>query len=229
MIFQNPDSSLNPRMRAGKIVAEPLKTFSGLADEEIRRRVDELLVSVGLPADIAARFPNELSGGERQRISIARALAAAPELLILDEPTSALDVSVQAQTLNLLLSLQRDLGLTYLFLSHDIAVVSLLADDVATMYQGRLCEIGPADCVLSHPRHPYTQALVRAAGELESNGIGLLADPETATVGHSSGCPFAARCPLREPRCFREIPAMQPLGDGVVAACHVAGDHPQSD
>jgi len=162
MVFQNPDSSLNPRMRVGAIVREPLRTFGHSSENESQRQVAELFSAVGLPPSLVERFPLELSGGERQRVSIARALAARPQLLILDEPTSALDVSVQAQTVNLLLALQRDLGLAYLFLSHDLALVSRIADDIAILRRGKVCEIGPCDETLATPRHAYTRELLEA-------------------------------------------------------------------
>ena len=163
MVFQNPDSSLNPRMRAGSIVAEPLRTFAGLRGAQAEHRVHELLRSVGLEAGVAVQYPHELSGGERQRISIARALAAEPRLLVLDEPTSALDVSAQARVLNVLVELQRSLGLAYLFLSHDIALVAQVADEIMVLRDGAICEHGLATRVLAAPEHPYTRELLGAA------------------------------------------------------------------
>jgi peptide/nickel transport system ATP-binding protein len=161
MVFQDPFASLNPRLRIGAIIAEGMRALG--QREGIPERIAELLEQVGLRADMATRYPHEFSGGQRQRIAIARALAVNPKLIVCDEPTSALDVSVQAQIINLLLDLQQKLGLAYLFITHNMAVVDYMADDVAVMYKGKIVEIGSADNVLGNPRHAYTQALLSAA------------------------------------------------------------------
>jgi len=214
MIFQDPYASLNPRWRVREIVGEPLRH---LPKPERRERVGEHLVQVGLSRDDAERYPHEFSGGQRQRISIARALAGEPDLLVCDEPTSALDVSVQAQILNLMAALQERLGLTYLFISHNLAVVSLVADRVGVMYFGRIVELAPAADIFTRPRHPYTQMLLDAVPDL-----GMTGKPRTPVRGEvpnplapPSGCAFHPRCPYANERCRVEVP--QTL-NGV--ACH---------
>jgi peptide/nickel transport system ATP-binding protein len=211
MIFQDPYASLNPRWRVRDIVAEPLRILKTKAD------VGDLLRQVGLAPEDAERYPHEFSGGQRQRISIARALAGEPDLLVCDEPTSALDVSVQAQILNLMTELQRRLGLTYVFISHNLAVVSQVADRVGVMYLGRIVEIAPATRIFSRPRHPYTRMLLDAVPDLTLSG-----KPRTPVAGEvpnplapPSGCAFHPRCPYANDRCRREKPA---LIDDV--ACH---------
>jgi peptide/nickel transport system ATP-binding protein len=215
MIFQDPYASLNPRWRVRKIIAEPLGFLNGGIPH--RERVAELLLQVGLSADDAERYPHEFSGGQRQRISIARALAGEPELLICDEPTSALDVSVQAQILNLMADLQDRLGLTYLFISHNLAVVSLVADRVGVMYLGKIVELAPVAQLFTAPRHPYTRMLLDAVPDL-----GMTGKPRTPVAGEvpnplapPSGCAFHPRCPHANERCRREVPR---LIDDV--ACH---------
>jgi peptide/nickel transport system ATP-binding protein len=222
MIFQDPYASLNPRWRVRDIVAEPIRAF-GLARSRRaeRDRVAELLTQVGLGAGDGARFPHEFSGGQRQRISIARALSSNPEFLVCDEPTSALDVSVQAQILNLMKRLQRDLGLTYLFISHNLAVVDHLSDRVGVMYLGRLVEEAPARELFRRPRHPYTRLLLDTVPDLAMTGRGH--GPVRGEVPNPldppSGCPFHPRCPHADDRCRRETPAM--LQDGPTrVACH---------
>ena len=204
MIFQDPYASLNPRWRIRKIVEEPIKLLG------TKQRYEDLLVQVGLSADDGERYPHEFSGGQRQRISIARALAGEPDLLICDEPTSALDVSVQAQILNLMAELQRRLGLTYVFISHNLAVVSQIADRVGVMYLGRLVELGAASGIFSRPRHPYTRMLLDAVPDLEMSG-----KPRTPVAGEvpnplapPPGCTFHPRCPHANERCRREVPAV---------------------
>jgi peptide/nickel transport system ATP-binding protein len=211
MIFQDPYASLNPRWRVRDIIAEPMKAL------KTRKPVGELLVQVGLSPDDADKYPHEFSGGQRQRISIARALAGEPELLICDEPTSALDVSVQAQILNLMAELQQRLGLTYLFISHNLAVVSLVADRVGVMYSGRIVELAPAAQIFSRPRHPYTRMLLDAVPDLDMSGR-----PRTPVAGEvpnplapPPGCAFHPRCPHANERCKVEAP---PYADGI--ACH---------
>ncbi|MBV6698490.1 ABC transporter ATP-binding protein [Kitasatospora aureofaciens] len=233
IVFQDPMASLDPRMPVGDIVAEPLHAQH--ADRaEIARRVPELLRQVGLDPDHATRYPHQFSGGQRQRISIARALAVRPKLLVLDEPVSALDVSIQAGVLNLLQSLKAELGLSYLFVSHDLSVIRHLADRVSVMYLGRTVEQGEVSAVFDRPRHPYTRALLSAvplpdpAAERARDRILLAGDPPSPTQRHT-GCPFRARCPvyarLAEPgaraRCEQEKPAL--AGDGHQAACHFPG------
>ena len=212
MIFQDPYASLNPRWRVRKIVNEPLMFLDGGG-----KPVAELLRQVGLSPDDADRYPHEFSGGQRQRISIARALAGEPDLLICDEPTSALDVSVQAQILNLMADLQERLGLTYLFISHNLAVVSLIADRVGVMYLGRIVELAGAAELFARPRHPYTRMLLDAVPDL-----GMSGKPRTPVAGEvpnplapPAGCTFHPRCRYANERCRREVPQ---LLDSV--ACH---------
>ena len=211
MIFQDPYASLNPRWRVHDIVAEPIRALG------TSNRVEELLVQVGLSPDDGEKYPNEFSGGQRQRISIARALAGEPDFLICDEPTSALDVSVQAQILNLMTDLQRRLGLTYLFISHNLAVVSQVADRVGVMYFGRVVELAPAAQLFTRPRHPYTRMLLDAVPDL-----GMSGKPRTPVAGEvpnplapPSGCSFHPRCPYANERCRTEVP--QVIND---VACH---------
>ncbi|AYD63219.1 dipeptide ABC transporter ATP-binding protein [Achromobacter sp. B7] len=221
MIFQDPYASLNPRWRVGRIIAEPMLTHTTMTPAERVARVSELLLQVGLdPAD-QGRYPHQFSGGQRQRISIARALAVNPEFLVCDEPTSALDVSVQAQVLNLMKDLQRKLGLTYLFISHNLAVVHHVADRVGVMYLGRMVEVAPRDELFARPRHPYTRMLLEAIPDI--NGAGK---PRTAVAGEvpnplnpPSGCTFHPRCPHANDRCRAEAPVAMLTGASVVA-CH---------
>jgi peptide/nickel transport system ATP-binding protein len=222
MIFQDPYASLNPRWRVSDIIAEPLRAF-GLAEgrKEILDRVEKLLRHVGLSPDDREKYPHEFSGGQRQRISIARALASNPDFLVCDEPTSALDVSVQAQILNLMKGLQRKLGLTYLFISHDLAVVHHMADRVGVMYLGQICEVANASTLFARPRHPYTHLLLDTLPDLEMNGRERI--PVTGEVPSPidppAGCSFHPRCPFAEERCTHEKPLPLPVNDGVVA-CH---------
>ena len=211
MIFQDPYASLNPRWRVSDIVGEPIRAF-GIAEggAALREKVGALLRQVGLsPAD-GNRFPHEFSGGQRQRISIARALSSNPEFLVCDEPTSALDVSVQAQILNLMKGLQRDLGLTYLFISHNLAVVRQVSDRVGVMYLGRIVESAPAETLFTAPRHPYTRALMEAIPDLEMAGRERqpVAGEVPSPISPPSGCTFNPRCPLANGRCRAERPAL---------------------
>ena len=211
MIFQDPYASLNPRWRVADIIGEPIRAF-GLSNgaAALREKVGELLRQVGLsPAD-GARYPHEFSGGQRQRISIARALSSNPEFLVCDEPTSALDVSVQAQILNLMKRLQRDLGLTYLFISHNLAVVRQVSDRVGVMYLGRLVEDAPAETLFTAPRHPYTRALMDAIPDVEMTGRGRVpvGGEVPSPIAPPPGCPFNPRCPLVNDRCRSERPAL---------------------
>ena len=223
MIFQDPYASLNPRWRVGGIVGEPLRVHGLVRDRTAERaRVAELLEQVGLSARDAARYPHEFSGGQRQRISVARALSSNPEFLVCDEPTSALDVSVQAQVLNLMRDLQARLGLTYLFISHNLAVVDHVADRVGVMYLGRLVELGPRDAVLNHPRHPYTRLLLDAIPDLSMEGGARPAIPGEVPnpLSPPPGCAFHPRCPLANERCRNERPVLQAAAADVLVACH---------
>ncbi len=230
IIFQDPYSSLDPRMTIGRSVGEGLEIHRLVPAGEIPARVRDLLGEVGLDPDAAGRYPHEFSGGQRQRIGIARALAVEPVFLVCDEPVSALDVSVQAQVLNLLTDLQRDRGLAYLFIAHDLAVVRHVAHRVAVMYLGRFMEVGDTASLISSPRHPYTRALVSAVPDPDPAHQGtrilLPGDPPSATVV-PPGCPFAGRCyhRLKDTRCTAERPELRPV-DGSLVACHYAEEEP---
>jgi peptide/nickel transport system ATP-binding protein len=225
MIFQDPFASLNPRWRVADIVAEPMRALRpGTSRAEIADQVAALLDQVGLAAADGAKFPHQFSGGQRQRISIARALSTNPAFLVCDEPTSALDVSVQAQVLNLMRDLQRRLGLTYLFISHNLAVVHHIADRVGVMYLGRIVEMAPTRVLFSAPRHPYTRMLLDAVPDLEMTGKSRIAVAGEVPnpLEPPSGCTFHPRCPLANDRCRREIPLLQGVAtaqEGQVA-CH---------
>ena len=224
MIFQNPYSSLNPRMTVKEIVGEGLKQ-QGIPQKEIDERVEKLLKMVGLNKDHMSRFPHEFSGGQRQRIGIARALSMEPEFIICDEPISALDVSIQAQVVNMLMKFQRELGLTYLFIAHDLSMVRHIADETAVMYLGTMVEYGPTEEVYGHPAHPYTQGLLSAVP---------VADPDYEKTHHripmegevpspidpKPGCRFCGRCPRATEQCRTQTPAPKDLSGGHFAACH---------
>ena len=222
MIFQDPYASLNPRWRVEAIVAEPLREHGLVRDRAaLRERVAELLRAVGLSPHDMVKYPHQFSGGQRQRISIARALATQPQFLVCDEPTSALDVSVQAQVLNLMKDLQRQHGLTYLFISHNLAVVRHVSDQVGVMYLGRLVELADKRTLFAQPRHPYTRMLLEAIPKLHATGQartpvqGEVPNP----LNPPSGCAFHPRCPHADARCKAERPALQTIG-GVRVACH---------
>jgi len=225
MIFQDPFASLNPRMSVREIIGEPL-IIHGLTktEQEYEARIVHLLETVGLNASHLRRFPHEFSGGQRQRVGIARALAVSPKLIVCDEPVSALDVSIQAQVINLLSDLQRDLGLTYLFIAHDLSVVEHISDRVAVMYLGRVVEIAPSRELYVNPKHPYTEALLSAVPIPEPNlkrkRIVLKGDIPNP-VNRPSGCHFHTRCPRAEDRCKKESPVLRNLGEGHWAACHL--------
>ncbi|MBP7066155.1 oligopeptide/dipeptide ABC transporter ATP-binding protein [Ferrovibrio sp.] len=222
MIFQDPYASLNPRWRVGDIIAEPLRFRRLLSDnKQVEQRVGELLSQVGLSPLDARKFPHEFSGGQRQRISIARALAGEPEFLVCDEPTSALDVSVQAQILNLMKDLQRRLGLTYLFISHNLAVVYHVSDKVGVMYLGRLVEWADKRVLFDQPQHPYTRMLLDAIPDLEMSGRARtpVAGEVPSPLNPPSGCSFHPRCPLANARCKAEVPQTRAVPGGAVA-CH---------
>jgi len=223
MIFQDPYASLNPRMPIGEIIGEPLQIH------HLPDKVDELLDLVGLPLSAKNRFPHEFSGGQRQRVGIARALALNPDFIVCDEPISALDVSIQAQIINLLIRLQKELRLTYLFIAHDLAMVRYLSTRVAVMYLGKIVEIGLTEEIYANPLHPYTQILLASV---------LLPDPRPdprrkihrmaaphgevpSSIGPLKGCPFAARCPFATPLCKEQKPELQTISPGRSVACHL--------
>jgi oligopeptide/dipeptide ABC transporter ATP-binding protein len=230
IVFQDPYSSLNPRMTIGSAIAEGIEIHRLAPKAEIPQRVAALLEEVGLDPGYARRYPHEFSGGQRQRIGIARALGVQPGFIVCDEPVSALDVSVQAQVLNLLADLQRQRGLSYLFIAHDLAVVRQIAHRIAVMYLGRIVEQGPTDQLLADPRHPYTVALLSAVPEpdpaVQRNRIVLQGDLPSPS-NPPSGCPFHTRCfhPLKNERCRVEVPLLRPV-QLTLAACHYAESTP---
>ena len=223
MVFQDPYGALNPRMTVAAIIAEPLNIHRFGDRRERAARVAALMDSVGLPPSLGDRYPHEFSGGQRQRIGIARALALRPRLIIADEPVSALDVSVQSQVLNLMLDLQQAMGLSYLFVSHDLAVVEHMADEVAVMYLGRIVEQAPRDDLFARPRHPYTQALMRSiprpGGGKRTPGTSLGGEVPSP-LDPPSGCPFHPRCPRAADICREVRPLLEPVAGDHLAACH---------
>ncbi|TDO49926.1 oligopeptide transport system ATP-binding protein [Kribbella sp. VKM Ac-2527] len=225
VVFQDPYSSLNPRMRVGEVVAEPLEVHPDVSrGVDIRARVRELLELVGLREEDETKFPHQFSGGQRQRIGIARAIALNPDVLLCDEPVSALDLSVQAQVVNLLMRLQRELGLSIIFVAHDLSVVRHVSDRVAVMYLGRVAELGEHHQVYDVPAHPYTQALLSAEPGLARKGrrrIVLAGDPPSP-VSPPSGCRFHTRCLHAESRCTTDEPELRLLDSGQHTACHYA-------
>ncbi len=225
MIFQDPYASLNPRWRVRDIVAEPIRAFRLASGAAVGERVAELLVQVGLAAADGQKYPHEFSGGQRQRVSIARALASAPEFLVCDEPTSALDVSVQAQILNLMKGLQERLNLTYLFISHNLAVVRHMSDRLGVMYLGRIVEIGPAEAIFSNPQHPYTRLLLEAIPDLEMVGRARtpVGGEVPSPISPPPGCTFHPRCPLARERCRSVRPPTTRAGE-VEVACHAVAE-----
>jgi oligopeptide/dipeptide ABC transporter ATP-binding protein len=227
VVFQDPQSSLNPSMRAGDQIAEPLRVQGLARGRALRERVGQLLADVGLGAETASRFPSELSGGQRQRVAIARALATSPRLVVCDEPVSALDVSVGAQIVNLLLDLRERAGLSYLFISHDLAVVSRMADRIAVFYLGAIVEEGPSLAICARPLHPYTFALVAAAAEADPSFLrrgAVLPGELPSAVNPPSGCHFHPRCPIARPRCRQEAPGLSEAASGHRVSCFYPGE-----
>jgi len=212
LIFQDPFGSLNPRMSIGNVISEPLKVHKRMRGNRLHEQVAELLAKVGLSTSYMNRYPHEFSGGQRQRVAMARALAAGPKMLICDEPVSALDVSVQAQVLNLLKDLQEEFGLTYLFISHDLAVVEFFCDVVAVIYEGRIVEQADAKELCANPLHPYTRTLISAVPQVRpsrkrSTALRRGIRNTGSVVG---GCPFSPRCSLAENYCLKNVPALEP-------------------
>jgi len=225
IVFQDPSTSLNPRMRAGDQVAEPLRVQRLARGAELASRVRELLTDVGLTEDVATRFPAELSGGQRQRVAIARALATRPRLVVCDEPASALDPSIGAQILNLLLDLRERTGVAYLFISHDLAVVSRIADEIAVLYRGRIVERAGASELLARPLHPYTSALVRSATGAASSVDGG-SEGASAHSAEDRGCAYRERCPIARGRCAEERPPLAEDASAHFTACFFPGEMP---
>ena len=218
MIFQDPYGSLDPRQKVARIVAEPLLSLFKASRRERADRVEEALRAVGLgPAD-ALKYPHEFSGGQRQRVAIARALITRPKLVVADEPVSALDVSIQAQVLNVMTDLQREAGVTFFFISHDLAVVGHLCDELAVMFRGRFVETGPSAALLAQPAHPYTRELVDAEPKLEEAPAAPAEAPPRPNA--ATGCPYASRCLYAQARCLEEAPTLRANGDGRRVACH---------
>ncbi|WP_026169128.1 ABC transporter ATP-binding protein [Sinorhizobium meliloti] len=224
MVFQDPYSSLNPRLTAGQIITEPVENFERLSRKQRNALAADLLTKVGLSSEMMHRLPSEMSGGQRQRLGIARALSLQPSLIIADEAVSALDVSVQAQILNLLLDLQQEMGIAFVFISHDLGVVEHIGHRVAVMYLGRIVELAPCESLFAKPVHPYTEALIAAAPVPDPTRVRpeVLVEGEVPSpVNPPSGCAFHPRCPLAVERCRIDVPPLVPMEDGRLVACHV--------
>ena len=228
MVFQDPTDSLNPRHTAFDAIAEPLRRLVGASGKDLALQVSEAARRVGLPEELLTRFPHQLSGGQKARVGIARAVALMPELLVLDEPTAALDVSVQATILKLLAELKRELGMGYLFVSHDLNVVRMLCDRVIVMYLGKIVEQGPTERLFTQPSHPYTKALLaaipRVLGKPDEREV-LAGEPRSPVDPDPKVCRFFGRCPRQVDRCRSEAPLLREVAPGHVAACHFA--HPE--
>lgn len=227
MIFQDPYASLNPRMSVGELIAEPLEIAGIGTPADRRKKVADLLDRVGLPADSGARFAHEFSGGQRQRIGIARAIALEPSLVICDEPISALDVSVQAQVVNMLEDLQADLGLTYLFITHDLSMVRHISDRIGVMYLGRIVELASSADLYHRPSHPYTRALLSAIpvpDPTAARAVEPMQGEIPSPIDIPSGCRFRTRCPMATDLCARVDPPLTDVGGGHLSACHFAGE-----
>jgi oligopeptide/dipeptide ABC transporter ATP-binding protein len=226
MVFQDAGDSLNPRYTAADAIADPIRRLKRMSGADLKRRVEALADMTGLPRELLSRFPHQLSGGQKARVGIARAIAVEPELLILDEPTAALDVSVQVVILQLLQQLKRDLGMSYLFVSHDLNVVRLLCDRVLVMYLGKIVESGPAAELFANPRHPYTRALISAIPQAEpaqrAGRLRLSGEPRSPIDPDPTVCRFYGRCPQGEPRCSAEMPVLRIGGPARQVACHFA-------
>ena len=223
-VFQDPLTSMNPRMTVEEVVTEPLAIRGMIMGTERRQRAGELLDQTGLPASTAGRYPHECSGGQRQRIALARALAVKPRFLVLDEPMSALDISVQAQMINLLKDLQKEYGLSYLLISHDLRTVRFLCDRVAVMYLGKIIESGPAEKLFEKPAHPYTRALLEAIPTIEGKAKkppAAVSGEPGGTADHHLGCRFYPRCPKATALCLKKEPAVSEINSGYTVACHM--------
>jgi oligopeptide/dipeptide ABC transporter ATP-binding protein len=225
MVFQDSGESINPRFTAFDAIADPVRRLKRLGGRALAARVEQAATQCGLPRELLGRYPHQLSGGQRARVGIARAIAVEPELLVLDEPTAALDVSVQVVILKLLQQLKAELGMSYLFVSHDLSVVRLLCDRVLVMYLGRIVEAGPARAVFDRPLHPYTKALVAAVPRLDGNGVArlrLTGEPRSPIDPDPNVCRFYGRCPRGTDLCRSEMPPLRRVAGGREVACHFA-------